>query len=181
MSNSFGRLRLKLPFCHPDDSGCCYVSSGWLTALAMSPLTHAYDIKTRSYLGSPHYRPFVKESTCNAAFWYCFVVRLNKLLNKQSWHRWVQTPWRSSDVTVMSKEYRYVRRWEISGDGNIVNFIECSSFSAPISFEQLPVKSLTKSSSNCRYSRFTDIEGASITCLLTVKCSVGHTYTGMDD
>ena len=45
--------------------------------------------------------------------------------------------------------------------GNIVNFMKYSSFSTPISFEQLPVKSVTKRCSICRYSRFTDIEWAS--------------------
>ena len=55
----------------------------------------------------------------------------------------------------------YVRRLEINAGGNIVNFMKYSSFSTPISFEQLPVKSVTKRCSICRYSRFTDIEWAS--------------------
>ena len=45
--------------------------------------------------------------------------------------------------------------------GNIVNFTKYSSLSTPISFEQLPVKSVTKRCSICRYFRFTDIEWAS--------------------
>ena len=59
--------------------------------------------------------------------------------------------------------YRYALRLDISGDGNTVNFMECSPFSVPISFGQLPVKSVTKGCSNCRYSRFTYIELASKT------------------
>ena len=89
-------------------------------------LMHAYDIGTRSQTRSPHYGPFVRESTRNTALWdwYCLVVRLNKLLINQS------------------------------------NFMKYSSFSTPISFGQLPVKSVTKGCSICRYSRFTDIEWA---------------------
>ena len=56
---------------------------------------------------------------------------------------------------------RFVRRLEINAGGNIVNFIKYSSFSTPKSFGQLPVKSVTKRCSICRYSRFTDIEWAS--------------------
>ena len=32
-----------------------------------------------------------------------FVVSLNKLVNKQSRHRWIETPWCSYDVTKMVK------------------------------------------------------------------------------
>ena len=147
----------------------------------MSPLTPAYAIRTHSPLGSPHYRPFVRESTRNVALWYCFVVRLDTLLSKQPRRQWVQIPWRSSNVTVMLNDYRYQRKRKISGDGNSVKLMRCSSFSAPMSFGKLLVKSLTKSSSNCRYSRFTYIERTLKTRLSTVKCSHGHTYTGMDD
>ena len=70
------------------DSGDGLVSLGWLTALVMSLLTHAYDIRARSHPGSPHYGPFAREFTRIAAlkYWYCFVVRLNKLLIHQSRH-----------------------------------------------------------------------------------------------
>ena len=126
---------------------------------------HAYDIGTRSYPRSSHYGPFVRESTRNAALWdwYCFVVRLNKLLINQSNRRWVQKLQHSCDVTAMSERdiERYVRRLEINAGGNIVNFMKYSSFSTPISFGQLPVKSVPKRCSICRYSRFTDIEWAS--------------------
>ena len=129
---------------------------------------HAYDSGTRSHPRSPHYGPLVRESTRNAALWdwCCFVVRLYKLLINQSNRRWVQKLQHSCDVTVMSEREtlnneRYVRRLEINAGGNIVNFIKYSSFSTPKSFVQLPVKSVTKGCSICRYSRFTDIEWAS--------------------
>ena len=130
---------------------------------------HAYDIGTHSHPRSPHYGPFVRESTRNAALWdwYCFVVGLNKLLINQSNRRRVQKLWHSCDVTVISQRdigqltLVNVRRLEINGEGNTVNFEKYSSFSTPISFGQLPVKSTTKRCWICRYSRFTDIEWAS--------------------
>ena len=67
----------------------------------------------------------------------------------------------------------YVRRLEISGDGNTVNFMKCSSFSAQISFGQLPVKSVTKMCSKCRYSRFTDTEWAFKTRLYQLSEATG--------
>ena len=87
---------------------------------------HAYAIGTRSHPRSPYCRPFVRESTRNAALWdwYCFFVRLNKLLINQSNRRWVQKLQHSRDVTVMSErdigqltlcsKIRNKRRGEIS-------------------------------------------------------------------
>ena len=66
---------------------------------------HAYDIGTRSHPRSPHYGPFVSESIRTAVLWdwYCFVLRLEKLLINQSNRRWVQKLQHSYDVTVMSE------------------------------------------------------------------------------
>ena len=161
IAKSSGRLREQLPFiCHPDD----LLHKQWVYWLI-----HAYDIGTRSHPKPPHYGPFVRESTRNAALWdwYCFVVRLNTLLINQSNRRWVQKLRYSSDVTVMSQRYIEqltlidIRRLWVNGEGNTVNFEKYSSFSAPISFGQLPVKSIKKRCWICRYSRFTDIEWAS--------------------
>ena len=79
------------------------MSSGWLTALPTSLLTHAYDVGTRSHPGSPHCRPFVRESTRHAAlwYWYCFVVRLDKLLHDQS----IKAPWSSEAVALLWRHY----------------------------------------------------------------------------
>ena len=128
---------------------------------------HAYDIGTRSHPRSPHYGPFVRESIRNVTLWdwYCFVLRLDKLLINQSNRRWVQKLQHSYDVTVMSEgdieQLTLCSKIINKRKGNIVNFIKYSSFSTPISFGQLPVKSVTKRCSICRYSRLTDIEWAS--------------------
>ena len=109
----------------------------------------------------------VRESTRNATLWdwYCFVVRLNKLLINQSNRLWVQKLRHSCYVTLMSEgdieqltfcsKIRNKRR----GKYHEINFMKY--WSAPISFGQLPVKSVRKRCSIGRYSRLTDTEWSS--------------------
>ena len=98
IAKSFGWLRVQISLCHLDDIGHLVI----IHPDAILPI--AYDIGTRSHPRSPHYGRFVGESTRYAALWdwYCFVVRLNKLLINQSIRQWVQKLWLSCDVTVMS-------------------------------------------------------------------------------
>ena len=80
-----------------------------------------------------------------------------------------------------SNNQRYVRRLEICGDGNAVNFMKCSSFSAPISFGQLTVKSVTKKVFKLSIYPFHWYRMGIWDTFLRVKWSHGHTYIGMDD
>ena len=96
---SRGWLRVQLSLCHPGSLGCLHMSSGRHTcSLAMIQLTHASDIRTRLHIAGPlWWNPIIMR-----LFDISFVVWMNKLLNKQSRCRWVQPPWRSCDVTVLS-------------------------------------------------------------------------------
>ena len=93
-AKSSGRFREQVSFiCHPDDllhRQCV----NWLMLIVLE-LARTLDL--------PHYGPFVREYARNAALWdwYCFVVRLNKLLMNQSRRRWVQRLRHSCDVTVI--------------------------------------------------------------------------------
>ena len=46
------------------------------------------------------------QKTSNAELWCFFTVSLNRLLNKQSMHRWLNTLWRSCDITLLSSKSR---------------------------------------------------------------------------
>ena len=95
IDKSYGRPKEQLSFtCHPDD----LLHRQWIYWLMHMTLGVAR-ILDLHITG-----PFVRESTRNAALcdWYCFVVRLNKMLINQSRRRWVQKLWHSCDVTVMS-------------------------------------------------------------------------------
>ena len=94
MAMSSGRLGEQLSFiCHPDD----LLHRQWVYWLM-----HMILVLTRTQ--DLHITGSLWESTRNTALWdwYCFVVRLNKLLINQSRRRWVQKLWHSCDVTVMS-------------------------------------------------------------------------------
>ena len=65
MAKAPGRLRVNLPFCHLDDSGCLQISPWSLPALAMSPLTHANEIRTRSHPVSLDYRMVYRSIVCH--------------------------------------------------------------------------------------------------------------------
>ena len=50
----------------------------------------------------------------NAELWYLFAVRLNNLLNIQSTCRWLETPWRSDDVTTIIVIYILLTRLAVN-------------------------------------------------------------------
>ena len=87
----------------------CVTRSRWVnTALQY------FDDDVMTWKCFQHYWPFVSkknpvtggfpsQGTNNAKLWCFFLVSLYKLLNNESRCCWSETPWRSCDVTVMSK------------------------------------------------------------------------------
>ena len=121
------RMRYHIALSDPDDLLHCQLFK-WLTHMILKlPRILAFRITG----------PLWRDPPVMFFFAVCLVVILNKLLNKQSSYWWFQTPCRSNVVNQMLLTLCLDNRNRT---------VVILSFSAPMSFWQLPGQSMTKSS-----------------------------------